>query len=220
MIKPKPWSGDDLTGTWLVTRKLDGVRAIITDGVALSRNNKPLYNLGNIPDGDYEIYLGDWESSVSAVRTHVGEPVSVDDAYSLDPVDPRLDVGYLLNPSADHILFLLDNARKAGDEGLVLRQGDRWLKVKPTFTYDLTIVDVKEGTGKHVGKLGAFITNKCDVGSGLTDAQRAEYWSKWGTDIVPGTIVEVSSKMGMTPDGKVRHPVFERIRWDKDEVDD
>ena len=52
-----------------------------------------------------------------------------------------------------------------------------WLKVKPFIEVSLKVVDVEEGTGRNVGKLGALVVEgtdmdkfiKTNVGSGLTD---------------------------------------------------
>ena len=44
--KPRTWNGNKLAGEWLVTLKVDGVRAIWHDEQGwLSRANKPLYNI-------------------------------------------------------------------------------------------------------------------------------------------------------------------------------
>lgn len=212
MIKPKNWKGTDLRGTWHVTRKIDGVRALINDGVALSRNDKPLYNLQDIPDGDYEIFLGDWENSVSAVRTKNGaSAVNVDSAYSLDPLDDRLSICELTNPTKESIQSMLLAVLESGDEGLVLRKGDKWLKVKPADNFDVKIIGLNEGKGRNAGRLGAFITDMGNVGSGLTDELREKYWD----ESLIGQTIEVEC-WELTKAGKFRHPRFKRLRWDKD----
>jgi DNA ligase-1 len=72
-----------------------------------------------------------------------------------------------------------------------------WLKVKPFIEVSLKVVDVEEGTGRNAGKLGALIVEGTDmdkfirtnVGSGLTDENREEYWK--ARDKLIGQIVEV-----------------------------
>jgi DNA ligase-1 len=115
-------------------------------------------------------------------------------------------------------------------EGIMLKNLDApyqckrthdWLKIKPTITVDLSIVGVEEGTGKYSGKLGALICEGEDtgrlimvnVGSGLTDKQREEFWNS--KNELFGKIVEVEAD-GITQnqDGtySLRFPRFLRFR--------
>ena len=54
-------------------------------------------------------------------------------------------------------------------------------KIKKMDDIELKLVDMEEGTGRHAGRLGAFIVeyegNTVNVGSGFTDEQREEYWT-------------------------------------------
>ncbi len=186
-------------------------------GRPVSRAGKPLHNLQNIPAHitDAEIFLGNWEETVSAVRTHGGEPVSADAAYSLDPLDERLIIDEVEDPAEETILQLLATVVNQGHEGLVLRQGDRWFKVKPAETFDVRVTGFIEGKGKHAGRLGLFTTDMGNVGTGFTDFQREQYWDI--RDELVGAIIEVEC-MSLTPAGKFRHPRFVRFRWDKNEV--
>lgn len=213
MIKAKNWKGNDLKDEWEVTLKIDGVRMLRDeDGNPVSRAGKPLHNLQNVPAEitDAEIFLKDWETSVSAVRTHDSTPVTEDMVYALDPLDERLVLATWTDPEASKIEELLEATVRQGHEGLVLRQGDKWLKVKPTETYDVVIKSIIEGTGKYVGMMGALMTDKGKVGTGFTDAMRKEYFHP----AYVGHIIEVEC-MSLTKDGKFRHPRFKRVRWDK-----
>ena len=97
-------------------------------------------------------------------------------------------------------------AIRGGYEGIMLKDVDalyhskrsaHWLKLKPTITVDLKVVEIEEGTGKHEGKLGALVCEgvddgkliKVNVGSGLSDDQRDEFW----TDTIVGNVVEVKA---------------------------
>lgn len=215
MIKPKPWKGNDLKGEWVSTYKLDGVRMLRDeDGKPVSRSGKPLYNLDHISSDitDAEIYSKNWETSVSLVRTKNGSPIPVDCVYSLDPIDPRLNPLTWTDPSANLISKMLDTAVYEALEGIVLRQGDKWLKVKPTETHDVKIIGMMEGTGKYVGMMGCLVTPMGRIGTGFTDEERKDFWER-KTELVWNT-VEVEC-MSLTKDGKFRHPRFKRIRWDK-----
>ena len=48
----------------------------------------------------------------------------------------------------------LQRANDVGFEGLVLRQGGRWIKVKPGETHDIAITGPVNGKGAVVGKGG------------------------------------------------------------------
>lgn len=212
MIKAKEWDRTNLSGDWLFTYKVDGVRALVKGGIALSRSNKPLHGLKHLPDGDYEIFHKDWETSVSLVRTHSTEMIPVSAAYRLIPIDGRLKIMVVTDPTAAYIEKEMRRAVAYGYEGLVLRQGDVWLKVKPSETYDVRIKGFIEGKGKNSGKLGAFITDRGRVGTGFTDSDRSQYWGQQHD--LEGAYIEVEC-MGLTPSGKFRHPRFKRMRWDK-----
>ena len=95
------------------------------------------------------------------------------------------------------------------------------LKQKPFIEVSLTIVGVEEGTGKNVGKLGAFIvegvddgkTIKTNVGSGLTDNMREVFWEAQ-KDLI-GNIVEVrADAVTQNQDGtySLRFPRFKGFR--------
>lgn len=211
MNKPKLWTGGNLDGEWEVTLKLDGVRVIKKESGAFSRSDKPLYNVPDtLPVGDYECFADSWENTVHLLRTQKGLP-TIDERhfFSLDPICSALIHSTLSNPKASLITELMENVVASGLEGLVLRQGDRWLKVKPTETYDVPVIGLKDGKGRNEGRLGAFITPMGNVGVGLTDVQREEY-----NTLLIGTIIEVSC-MSLTPNGKFRHPRFIRVRHDK-----
>ena len=194
----------------VISIKVDGVRVHVTDGVALSRAGKPLYNLPSLQDGTYEVYTGTWEGSITAVRTLNGPTVNYNHIYRIDPghVASELIVGRIGTPDAIQLYF--DIAKSAGYEGLVIwdRETDIHYKVKDTVTYDVEVLDIQMGQGKHEGRMGALITSMGKVGTGFTDKVREEAMS-W-----KGKVIEVEA-MELTPQGKFRHPRFVRLRTDK-----
>jgi DNA ligase-1 len=121
-------------------------------------------------------------------------------------------------------------ALEAGKEGIMIKDVDAkyeckrstsWLKQKPFIEVSLTVNAVEEGTGRNVGKLGALVCEGVDdgktisvnVGSGFTDAQRAEFW----VDItaLTGQVVEVrADAVTQNQDGtySLRFPRFLRFR--------
>ena len=98
-----------------------------------------------------------------------------------------------------------------------------WLKVKPFIEVSLKVVDVEEGTGRNVGKLGALVVEgtdmdkfiKTNVGSGLTDADRETFWAD--KDKLIGQVVEVradaiTQNQDTQNEYSLRFPRFLRFR--------
>lgn len=216
MIRAKAWNSKALKGAWLVTYKIDGVRARFNGKTVLSRRNKQLYNLDHLRKeigNDAEIFLGDFKRTIQAVRTqHEVEPVTKKHVYRLDPVDTRLLAGTLIDPLPCEIQRYLNDAVKAGYEGIVLRSIDKWVKVVARPTLDLRILGFFEGDGKYKGMLGGFITKRGKVGSGFIDSQRKGFWKERFK--LKNRVIECSYKE-LTVDGMLRQGVFKRLREDK-----
>jgi DNA ligase-1 len=122
------------------------------------------------------------------------------------------------------------DAIDAGFEGIMIKDVDApyeckrsvsWLKMKPFIEVSLEITNVEEGTGKNVGRLGALVCSGVDegrdirvnVGSGLSDADRTEFWAN--RDNLSGQIVEVrADAITQNQDGtySLRFPRFLRFR--------
>ena len=98
-----------------------------------------------------------------------------------------------------------------------------WLKGKPFIEVSLTVKAVEEGTGRNVGKLGALIVEgtdmdkfiKTNVGSGLTDSNREEFWKF--KDKLIGQVVEVradaiTQNQDTKDEWSLRFPRFLRFR--------
>ena len=209
---PKPWNYKDLKGIWDIGIKIDGARMLRDDkGNPVSRAGKPLYNLGNIDQQitDAEVYKDNWETSMGLVRSSVnGVPVKPEYVYSLWPtLDSRLVLGTYEDPTVEFLCKLMETMVSKGYEGLIVRQGTRYLKVKPKETADVRVTGIQPGTRKHEGRMGALITNHGKVGTGFTDVQREEVWTV-------GEIIE-AEYMEMTKGLKMRHPRFLRRREDR-----
>lgn len=195
--------------------KLDGVRAIRReDGTVVSRDNKPLNNLDHLVFKDAEIFLGDWGRSVSAVRTESYVEIGQEDVYELSDggVDSRLYLCTLHRPSPDQLSSLMDEQVSLGNEGIVIRTGDSWLRVVPEKMADVMCTGMLPGSGKNVGKLGALLTEHGKVGTGFTDAQRVEFYN----DPPVGQLIQVKYRE-LSSSGKLRFPAFKRVRLDKSE---
>jgi len=219
---PRSWNGKALPGEWLVTLKLDGVRAIWHDESGwVSRANKPLCNIPPWQRGqarDCEVFVSNFRDTIIATRTRSLKEdtpsIRQEHLYGLDPLDRRLRWRSLTNPTPADIRAQLHRANKLDYEGLVLRQGDQWIKVKPEETHDISITGYAEGRGKHRGRLGFVTTSRGAVGAGFTDAEREILWAEAKAERLVGQVIEVSC-MQFTPNGQFRHPVFVRMRPDK-----
>jgi len=222
LIRPRVWNGKALSGKWSVTLKLDGVRAIWQDAQGwVSRANKPLYNIPPWRPSmgrDCELFIGSFRDTIRATRTKFPTDdtpsIQVNDLYGLDRLDPRLRSGTLTDPSADDIFAALRRAIAAGFDGLVLRQSNNWIKVKPEETHDVVITGFGEGNGRHAGRLGFITTTRGAVGAGFSDAERQSLWAEARAQTLIGQVAEISC-MEFTPNGQFRHPSFVRMRPDK-----
>jgi hypothetical protein len=211
----KEWKPDkEIEGPFTVTRKIDGVQAQLYKGVWLSRADKPLYNLPvDLNDGIYEVYLGDWNSTVSAVRTINGDPIPKEALYQIYPyTDDRLYIFQGEKEESlpiDQVEELFKEEVGKGNEGLVIWTEKYPIKVKEKYTYDVEITGWVEGKGRNTGRLGAFQTAMGNIGTGFTDKDREKYKRN-----MIGMTIEVEC-MELTKAGKFRHPRFVRVRPDR-----
>lgn len=131
------------------------------------------------------------------------------------------------NPTFEHITSLRDSMISEGYEGCMLKnlsapycfkRSNDLLKFKFMNDVDCIITGYEPGKGKHKGKLGAFTVDyngvASKVGSGYSDAQREDFWSK--RDSMIGTTIEVAYQ-NLSDSGCLRFPVFVRQRKDKDD---
>lgn len=213
--------GTELSGVWQVTLKIDGIRYKRNkQGVPCTRQGTPA-----LPQvaammcesiDDAELFRTDWSTSMSLKAATLD--CSPQDFYSLDPIDPRLVVLAETTLTADYIVQLRDWAMSLGHEGIVLRQGSTWVKVVPLRYADIRITGFYEGNGRLAGTFGCFTTKYGRVGGGFSDTMRHKIWSILQTNPTQliGKIIQVRFREKTTND-KLRMPVFDRFRFDKDE---
>jgi DNA ligase 1 len=143
---------------------------------------------------------------------------------------PGMDVDLDTSEGHSKLEQFADAAVRQGYEGIMIkdvgapyecRRSSFWMKWKPTITVDLNITGFEEGTGRNAGRLGAIICEGVDngrritvnVGSGLSDGDRDEFWS--GRDLLLGRCVEVQADaVTQNQDGSysLRFPRFLRFR--------
>ena len=110
---------------------------------------------------------------------------------------------------------------KDPEAGYECKRSIAWLKLKPFIEVSLEVVDVEEGTGRNVGRLGAIVCQGVDdgkairvnVGSGFSDSDRDIFWTS--RDSLLGQVVEVrADAVTQNQDGtySLRFPRFLRFR--------
>jgi len=121
----------------------------------------------------------------------------------------------------------------AGFEGIMIKEmtapyeckrNTFWMKYKPVYDYDLTVIGVEEGTGKNEGRMGALVCEGIDdgkhitvnVGSGYTDVERQSYWDDKDS-VIGQTAVVMADAITQNRDGSysLRFPRFKTFRDDK-----
>ena len=151
-------------------------------------------------------------------------------------VMPGFEVDLDTAEGHDQMRRFAEDAVADGFEGIMIKDLDApyecrrssfWMKWKPTISVDLTVIGMEEGTGRNEGRLGALICEGVDnernirvnVGSGLSDSNRDEYWDA-RNDLV-GRVVEVQADaVTQNQDGtySLRFPRFVRFRgWEAGE---
>jgi DNA ligase-1 len=132
------------------------------------------------------------------------------------------------------ITEILEDQVAAGEEGIMINIYDapyefkrttNLLKCKKMDTLDLEVIGFEEGSGRLAGTLGAILVrykndNVVKVGSGFSDAQRAEIWNNQADWL--GAIIECQYfEETKNADGGIslRFPVFKSRRTDKLEAD-
>jgi DNA ligase-1 len=164
-------------------------------------------------------------------RTQILEDCqAVIDASDCVRVMPGLDVDLDTSEGHDIMRRFAENAVTQGYEGIMIKDIDApyeckrssfWMKWKPTITVDLNIVGFEQGTGRNSDRLGALICEGVDngrdirvnVGSGLSDSDRDEYWL--ARDDLVGRLVEIEADaVTQNQDGtySLRFPRFVRFR--------
>jgi len=145
-------------------------------------------------------------------------------------VMPGMDVDLDTAEGHDVMRRFAEASVEEGYEGIMIKsmdapyeckRSDFWMKWKPTITVDLNIVGFEEGTGRNLGRLGAIIcegvdndrTIRVNVGSGLSDSNRDEYWA--ARNELLDRVVEVEADaVTQNQDGSysLRFPRFLRFR--------
>lgn len=191
---------NELSGEIRSFKETKDVRYNVFDMTTPGNDNLPLCNRLNVLN---HWYTGNHEVQLAGVRevkhSFVADDSQIDKFYN-EFISQGYEGAMLKNP---------DGKRYDG------RNKD-WLKLKPSYTADVRVVDVERGTGKYRNAIGALIVNyngrRVKVGSGLTDTQRSAWYTN--PNLIVGKTIEVMY-MEETEYGSLRHPRFKTVRGDK-----
>lgn len=221
------------TNIAVVTRKVDGIRLMVDSENPrriISRNRKVLPGMITaLTEGaiekieeykDCEVFKNDFYTTMSLLASHEPEKhvIDEDDIFPLlnSSMDQRLFICNTNNISKQFLKPLMEKEVENGWEGLVIRDGSRWYRYKPSHTADVRIIGYKEQLDikkRPKNQLGGFNTNYGWV-TGFKDVDRVALWDNPKQYL--GSIMEVDYKE-IGPHGKFRFVVkFVRLRPDKD----
>jgi len=191
---------------WLDRGRFETVSAIVRRHEPRDAEWRSLrYMLFELPDAP-----GDFAARAAALQRLV----------AASRIDSLVAVEQTTVPDRGALRARLDEVVRAGGEGLMLHRADAayesgrsdtLLKLKPIHDADAIVIGHIGGRGKHAGRLGALWVRNAQgmrfaLGSGLTDAQRAE-------PPAIGTTVTYTYR-GTTAGGTPRFASFLRVRAD------
>ena len=126
-------------------------------------------------------------------------------------------------PEKDIGNFLIGKADEMGYEGWILKDGEKWFKVKKACSVDCIIVGITPGQGKYRKMLGSIICSVYDDdgnlvevanASGMTDGEREVLTNLHNRARLIGKVVEIGYQI-VGSRGRLTHPRFNRMRPDK-----
>jgi len=196
-------------------------RSLVLDGEMVSSSfqalMKQVHRKSDVQSSDARLMLFDvlsvteFQAGQGAVEqqlrsTQLRSMKSIFDTIGSIDIIPQIQVD--LDSYVGELEFKQYNkdAIEAGFEGIMIKDVDAvyeckrsisWLKMKPFIEVSLNVVDVEEGTGRNVGKLGALVCEGIDdgiqirvnVGSGFSDDQREEFW--FNKTSLLGQVIEI-----------------------------
>jgi len=184
-----------------------------------------------IPLDDFR--RGHWNSQLSK-RIELLEKIRgvIDDLPNVELL-PHIMVDLDNSAGRDQLERYAKDQVDSGFEGIMVKSLDapyecarntNWLKWKPVYDYDLTVIGIEEGTGKHAGRMGALVCEGVEegkhimvnVGSGYTDEERQSYWDN-KQDIIGRTAVVICDAITKNQNEtySLRFPRFKTFRDDK-----
>ena len=206
---------DEIKG---IDEELDG--ELIVHGRTFQESSGLIRNYDLTPNAEFHIF------DVPTLKVPFIERLTI--ISDIDYVTSSCIKPVIHNPlqNKDQVMDYYDGCREIGYEGTVIKPYDyvykgtrsyNWMKMKPTETVDLKVIDIYEGKGKYTKQMGGvevlYKGKRNRVGGGWSDKQRNDFWCE-PMDIINKTI-EVWF-MEETDEGNMRHARFIKFRGDKD----
>ena len=207
------FDGELFAGDWGKTLKLTKTHDDID-------RSELLYNVFDyLPFKDWE--NGKWKTVNQDFRTKMIHELCGDRMSRTKNIVPVQ--GKIIN-SIEELREYYDECLQNGYEGVMIKdlngtyeckRSKSWMKFKPEETIDYPIHALFEGKGRLTGTLGGLTLRKPNgdllgVGSGFTDATRADLWGR-GEELI-GKMCEVKYQPGR--EGAAEFAVFSKIRDD------
>lgn len=145
-----------------------------------------------IPDAEFK--LGEWDTPCVARTGVIGAWLAgVENLKDLSVKCISSETLDFKNDPAE-LQAIVRRHLKEGYEGTMVKdayapyvskRNTSWLKIKPTISITMEVIDSVEGEGKYVESLGALICEgvyegkkiRVSVGGGFSDSQRREFWA-------------------------------------------
>lgn len=153
---------------------------------------------------------------------------------SLELPENFVNVDYEIFTDQSQLDRLYEKAVKEGFEGVMVKEdvpyelnnrSESWIKIKPSYSVDLKIVDANLGNGRRANKYSSFLLATEEgltignVGTGLTDQLIDELNSLYPKEIILEIEYESVQKTDKTTSGySLRFPRVKSIRYDKTDV--
>jgi DNA ligase-1 len=202
-----------------VARKKDG---------ATAASDSVFHVFDFIPTADFN--RGHWNAQLHKRLAYLDKIKSCIDAMPNVEYPDHLIVNLDTSEGRNQLERYARDQVNAGYEGIMIKdmgapylckRSTFWLKWKPVITVDLQIKEVEIGTGKNSDRMGAFVCEGVDngklitvnVGSGVTDDERIEYWDN-RDDLIGRTVEIMCDAVSQNQDGtySLRFPRFVRFR--------
>jgi len=217
----KKYKGNNLTGTFFISPKLDGICAHWTGSELKTRNNKPIMSCNHIIDA-----LSGSDPMVGELYNHEMPFDRINGAArSHNPTDDSLLLKFyghknipsipVIDPTKEELVKLRDNHVHMGYEGIIITDTKgNMLKYKQKQDAEFKLIGFEPGkTDRNKDTFGSLVLKTTDGKkfkcSGISDKDRIRLWAKKPI----GAMIKVSFD-SLTKNGIPRFPSFEGIRWD------
>lgn len=246
MIKYFSRNGKEFENFSVFDKHLSSHNSVVLDGEVIGVNFNQLMTMAkrkyNVDSSAIKFRVFDIMSINGVPTKESSTPLAIRKNWLETKVLPHIPVGSLSSLDTEAVVqqvpyFKVHSYKELNDmynhfvsqgfEGAIVKtingpyeykRSKHWIKIKPTHTIDLPIINIAKGEGKYKDTLGALVVElngkDVNVGSGYSDTDREELWKRHHRESLIGTVIEIKYQE-MTPDGSLRFPIFVKLRGDK-----